>query len=108
MRLPARGTDTQIETRLRLTAPPPRSTIVAMVASKRPRPWAPLPLAVAVGLLSCSPSVTPPPTSPIATRASAPAGSPGSGPLPTKDNELADIACPSPRDCIAVGHIGEG
>jgi hypothetical protein len=32
---------------------------------------------------------------------------PGS-PLPSKDNFLADITCPSPTDCITVGHKGEG
>jgi hypothetical protein len=63
-----------------------------------------LPLLAALVLSSCgSPSVSSSPAT--SSRIAEPIDA---TPVPAKDNELADITCPSPTDCIAVGHIGEG
>jgi hypothetical protein len=76
------------------------------MASSRLRLWASLFMA-ALAVLSCNSSPTAQVRSPGPATSSRLAKVPGS-PLPSNDNFLADITCPSPTDCIAVGHVGEG
>jgi hypothetical protein len=69
--------------------------------SSRHRQWVSLPIAVAVLFVACGS----PPTGQSTSEGTASASRLS---LPTKDNELSAVACPTPTDCIAVGYVAEG
>src|SRR5207248_10056174 len=73
------------------------------MASSRRRPWASLLIVAAVALASCSSAATGQPASTGPATTSRLAQPPGPTRLPTKDNELSDVTCPSPTRCMAAG-----